>query len=132
MDSSKVQQIFNLPQPKNIKSLQSFLGFANFYCCLIKNYSEKISALTYLLKKDYPPIFNEEALSQFQILEEAFSTAPILSHFNPSLPTIVETNASDYALGAVLTQESIPLHLIVSSSSQLSSTMKFMKRSSLA
>ncbi|MBW0495145.1 hypothetical protein O181_034860 [Austropuccinia psidii MF-1] len=46
----------------------------------------------------------EEALSQFQILKEAFTTAPILSHFNPSLPTIVETDASDYALGAVLSQ----------------------------
>ncbi|MBW0564820.1 hypothetical protein O181_104535, partial [Austropuccinia psidii MF-1] len=45
-----------------------------------------------------------EALSQFQILKEAFTTAPILSHFNPSQPTIVETDASDYALGAVLSQ----------------------------
>ncbi|MBW0525529.1 hypothetical protein O181_065244 [Austropuccinia psidii MF-1] len=45
-----------------------------------------------------------EALSQFQILKEAFTTAPILSHFTPSLPTILETDASDYALGAVLSQ----------------------------
>ncbi|MBW0495158.1 hypothetical protein O181_034873 [Austropuccinia psidii MF-1] len=45
-----------------------------------------------------------EACSQFQILKEAFTTAPILSHFNPSLPTIVETDASYYALGAVLSQ----------------------------
>ncbi|MBW0592092.1 hypothetical protein O181_131807 [Austropuccinia psidii MF-1] len=104
MDSSKVQQILNWPQPKNIKALQSFLGFANFYRRFIKNYSKKISALTSLLKKDSPFIFNEEALSQFQILKEAFTTAPILSHFNPSLPTIVETDASDYALGAVLSQ----------------------------
>ncbi|MBW0523533.1 hypothetical protein O181_063248 [Austropuccinia psidii MF-1] len=43
-------------------------------------------------------------LHQFQILKEEFTTAPILSHFNPSLPTIVETDASDYALGAVLSQ----------------------------
>ncbi|MBW0554894.1 hypothetical protein O181_094609 [Austropuccinia psidii MF-1] len=49
-------------------------------------------------------MFNEEALSQFQILKEALTTAPILSHFNPSLPTIVETDTSDYALGAVLSQ----------------------------
>ncbi|MBW0508176.1 hypothetical protein O181_047891 [Austropuccinia psidii MF-1] len=49
-------------------------------------------------------IFDEEALSHFQILKEAFTTAPILSHFNPSLPTIVETDASDYALGDVLSQ----------------------------
>ncbi|MBW0510609.1 hypothetical protein O181_050324 [Austropuccinia psidii MF-1] len=45
-----------------------------------------------------------EALSQFQILKEAFTIAPILSHFNPSLPTIVETDASNYALGSVLSQ----------------------------
>ncbi|MBW0582624.1 hypothetical protein O181_122339 [Austropuccinia psidii MF-1] len=82
----------NWPQPENIKVLQSFLGFANFYFCFI------------LLKKDSPFIFNEEALSQFQLLKEAFTTAPILSHFNPSLLTIVETDTSDYSLGAVLIQ----------------------------
>ncbi|MBW0574749.1 hypothetical protein O181_114464, partial [Austropuccinia psidii MF-1] len=56
------------------------------------------------LKKDSPFIFNEEALSQFQILKEAFTTSPIQSHFIPSLPTIVETDASYYALSAVLSQ----------------------------
>ncbi|MBW0493709.1 hypothetical protein O181_033424 [Austropuccinia psidii MF-1] len=104
MDSSKVQQILNWPQPKSIKALQYFLGFSNSCCYFIKNYSKKITSLTSLLKKDSPFIFNEDALSQFQILKEAFTTAPILSHFNPSLPTIVETNASDYALGSVLSQ----------------------------
>ncbi|MBW0571707.1 hypothetical protein O181_111422 [Austropuccinia psidii MF-1] len=54
MDSSKVQQILNWPQPKNIKALQYFLGFENFYCCFIKNYSKKISSLTSLLKKILP------------------------------------------------------------------------------
>ncbi|MBW0526062.1 hypothetical protein O181_065777 [Austropuccinia psidii MF-1] len=104
MDSSKVQKILNWPQPNNIKELQSFLGFANFYCCFIKNYSKKYTYLTSLLKKDSPLIFNEEGLSQFQILKEAFTTTPILSHFHPSLPTIVESDSSDYALGAVLSQ----------------------------
>ncbi|MBW0557269.1 hypothetical protein O181_096984 [Austropuccinia psidii MF-1] len=104
MFASRVQQILNWPQPKNIKALQSFLGFADFCCFFIKNYSKKITALTSLLKKDSPFILNEEAPGQFQLLKEAFTTAPILSHFNLSLPTIVETHASDYALGAVLSQ----------------------------
>ncbi|MBW0555787.1 hypothetical protein O181_095502 [Austropuccinia psidii MF-1] len=90
------------PQPKNIKAIQSFLGFSNFYHCFINNDSKKIAALNSLLKKYSPFIFNEETISQFPILKEAFTTAPILSHFNPSLPAIVDTNASDYALGAVL------------------------------
>ncbi|MBW0553632.1 hypothetical protein O181_093347 [Austropuccinia psidii MF-1] len=104
MYSSKVQQSLNWSQPRNIKALQSFLGFANFYFCFIKTYSKKTTSLASLLNKDSPFIFNEEALRQFQILKEAFNTSPILAHFHPSLPTIVVTAASYYALGAVLSQ----------------------------
>ncbi|MBW0475009.1 hypothetical protein O181_014724 [Austropuccinia psidii MF-1] len=104
IDSSNVQKILNWPQTKNIKALQSFLRFANFYYCFIQNYSKNITSLTSLLKKNFPFIFNEEALSQFQILKGAFTTAPILPHFNPSLQNIGETDASDYALGALLSQ----------------------------
>ncbi|MBW0537345.1 hypothetical protein O181_077060 [Austropuccinia psidii MF-1] len=95
-----------LPPPRNLRDLQSFLGFANFYHHFIKNYSKKISSLTSFLKKDSHFPLNEEALRQFHQLKEAFTIAPILSHFDPSLPTIVETDASDYALGAVLSQVS--------------------------
>ncbi|MBW0501635.1 hypothetical protein O181_041350 [Austropuccinia psidii MF-1] len=101
---SKVQKILHLPQPKNIKAIQSFLGFAKFHFHLIKQSSKKITSLTSLVKKDTPFIFNEEALGKFHILKEAFTIAPIIAHFNPSLPTIVENDASDYAMGAVLSQ----------------------------
>ncbi|MBW0526722.1 hypothetical protein O181_066437 [Austropuccinia psidii MF-1] len=104
MDPAKFQQILNWPPPKNLKALQSFLGFANLYCRFIKNYSKKISSLSSFLKKDSCFPLNEEALSHFNQLKEAFATAPILSHFNPSLPTIVETDESDYALGSILSQ----------------------------
>ncbi|MBW0472291.1 hypothetical protein O181_012006 [Austropuccinia psidii MF-1] len=85
MYSSNVQQVLNLPQPKNIKALQSFLVFSNFYHCFINNYSKNITYLTSLLKKHSPFIFNEGALSQFQSIKDAFTTASILSHSNPSL-----------------------------------------------
>ncbi|MBW0562183.1 hypothetical protein O181_101898 [Austropuccinia psidii MF-1] len=94
MDQAKVQQILNCPPPKNLKALQSFLGFANFYGCFIKNYSKKISSLTSFLMKDFCFPLNEEALSQFH------------HRSDPSLPTIVETGASNYSLGAVLSQVS--------------------------
>ncbi|MBW0556684.1 hypothetical protein O181_096399 [Austropuccinia psidii MF-1] len=104
MDQAKVQQFLNWPPPRNLKDLQSFLGFANFYRRSIKNYSKKISSLTSFLKKDSFFPLNEEALRHFHQLKEEFIIAQILSHFDPSLPTIVETHASDYALGAVLSQ----------------------------
>ncbi|MBW0505893.1 hypothetical protein O181_045608 [Austropuccinia psidii MF-1] len=101
---SNVQQILNLPQPQNIKSFQYSLGFASFYCCFIESYSKRITCLTSLSRKDSPFIFNEKALHQFQILKDGFTTATILSHFNPPLPAIVDTDASDYSFGAVLSQ----------------------------
>ncbi|MBW0537491.1 hypothetical protein O181_077206 [Austropuccinia psidii MF-1] len=64
----------------------------------------EISSLTSFLKKDSCFPLNEKALSQSHQLKEAFTTAPILPHFNPSLPTILETDASDYAKEAVLSK----------------------------
>ncbi|MBW0529785.1 hypothetical protein O181_069500 [Austropuccinia psidii MF-1] len=104
IDSSRFKQILNWPQHKNIKALQSFIVFSNFYFFIIRNYFKKITALTSLLKKYIPFHFNEKSLSKLQILKEALTTDPILSHFNPSVPNIVETDASDYSLGAVLIQ----------------------------
>ncbi|MBW0567130.1 hypothetical protein O181_106845 [Austropuccinia psidii MF-1] len=104
MNQAKVQRNLNWPSPRNLKALQPFLGFANFYCRFIKSYSKKISSLTSFLKRDSQFPLNEEALRQFHQLKGAFTIGPILSHFDPSLPTIVETDASDYALGAVLSQ----------------------------
>ncbi|MBW0499930.1 hypothetical protein O181_039645 [Austropuccinia psidii MF-1] len=106
MDQQKVKKILNWPPPRNLKALQSFLGFANFYCCFINNHTKKKSSLISFIKKDSCFPLNEEDISQFHQLKEAFTTAPILSHFNPSLPTIVETNASNYSLGAKLSQVS--------------------------
>ncbi|MBW0559292.1 hypothetical protein O181_099007 [Austropuccinia psidii MF-1] len=106
MDQEKVQQILNWPSPRNLKDLQSFLGFSNFYHHFIKNYLKKSSSLTSFLKEDLCFHLNEEALRQLHQVKEAFTISPILSHFDSSLPTIVETDASDYALDAVLSQVS--------------------------
>ncbi|MBW0590448.1 hypothetical protein O181_130163 [Austropuccinia psidii MF-1] len=69
---------------------------------LFSKASKQITSLTSLLKEESPFIFDEEALSLSQLLKEALTTAPITSRFNHSLPTNVETDASDYALGDLL------------------------------
>ncbi|MBW0470857.1 hypothetical protein O181_010572 [Austropuccinia psidii MF-1] len=104
MEKTKFHQILNWPPPRKLKSLHSFLGFANFYFPFIKNHSKKISSLTSFLKKYSCFTLYEEGLRKFHQLKEAFTIAPILSHFNPSLPMIVDTDDSDYALDAVLSQ----------------------------
>ncbi|MBW0537475.1 hypothetical protein O181_077190, partial [Austropuccinia psidii MF-1] len=99
--------VFSSSQEEHVKHVASVLQRLrdnNLFAKASKRSSKNVSALTSLIKKDSLFIFNEEALSQFQILKDAFTTAPILSHFYPSLPTIVEIDAPDYALGAVLSQ----------------------------
>ncbi|MBW0577879.1 hypothetical protein O181_117594 [Austropuccinia psidii MF-1] len=90
--------------PRTSKLFNLFLALPIFIIISLKITPKKSLLSLPFSKKDSPFIFDEEAHSQFQILKEAFTSAPILSHFNPSLPTIVETDASDYALGAVLSQ----------------------------
>ena len=104
MDPSKVACIRSWPPPTSVKELQVFLGFANFYRRFIKNYAIVTAPLTTLLKKDVLWNFHTAALQAFETLKSAFITAPILMHFDPSLKIVIETDASDYALGAILSQ----------------------------
>jgi len=104
MDPSKGRVICDWPVPRNLKELQSFLGFANFYRHFIHQYSSIVSHLTRLTHKDTPFIWSSDAHSSFTLLKDTFSDAPILIHFNPTFPTILETDSSDYAISGILSQ----------------------------
>ena len=90
------------PEPRKVKDIQSFLGFANFYRQFIFNYSDIVVPLTRLTRKDAPWNFSEDCRRSFNALKHAFTTAPILTHFIPDTPIIVETDASDYAVAGIL------------------------------
>ena len=102
MDSGIVQTIQDWPEPCKVKDIQSFLGFANFYRCFICNYSKLTVPLTRLTWKGTPWDFSDSCRTSFETLKKAFTTAPILEQWIPGSPLIVETDASDYALGAIL------------------------------
>ncbi|XP_016370811.1 uncharacterized protein LOC107710542 [Sinocyclocheilus rhinocerous] len=105
MDESKVKAVTEWPQPSTIKELQRFLGFANFYRRFIRNYSMIASPLTSLLNgKPSKLKWAEEASQAFGTLKERFTTAPILKHPYPNLPFVVEVDASNCRIGAVLSQ----------------------------
>ncbi|KAI2646332.1 Transposon Tf2-9 polyprotein [Labeo rohita] len=105
MDPSKVQAVTDWPQPTTVKELQRFLGFANFYRRFIRNYSTIASPLTSLLKNKAKKLhWTEEAGQAFDNLKTSFTSASILKHPDPELPFIVEVDASDCGIGAVLSQ----------------------------
>jgi hypothetical protein len=104
MDPSKVEAITNWESPSNVKDVRAFIGFANFYRRFISNFSQLVTPLVRLTRKDVPFSFDSVCDNAFQALKTAFTTAPILRHFNPDLPCVVEADSSDYASGGVLSQ----------------------------
>ena len=91
----------------NIKEVQSFLGFANFNRKFILHYSSLTTPLTSLTRKGVMFIWSSKADEAFRALQQAFTSAPILQHFRPHLPHTIETDASDFALGCILSQPSM-------------------------
>ena len=102
MAEEKVKIIQEWPEPRNIKDIQSFLGFANFYRQFIHNYSEITVPLTWLTWKGTTWNFTLECHSTFELLKKVYISALILMHWIPDQLLVVETDISDYALAAIL------------------------------
>src|SRR5882724_10650841 len=104
MDSAKTDAVSIWTTPTNLKAVQAFLGFANFYCRFIEGFSNIVIPLICLTRKDTPFIWGPDHTMVFGTLKEAFTQAPILAHFNPDNPIVVETDTSYYAITAIISQ----------------------------
>ncbi len=90
MDKAKIQVIRDWPVPRKVKDIQSFLGFANFYCRFITKFSDISVPLTRLTHKDAPWTWSPACDKAFNLLKIA------------ALLPVVETNASNYAVAGIL------------------------------
>ncbi len=105
MDPKKVQAVLDWPVPTTVKEVQRFIGFANFYRKFVRNFSSVVAPLTALTKGSSTKFaWNSEAETAFLELKNCFTSAPVLSIPDPELPFIVEVDASDVGIGAVLSQ----------------------------
>jgi hypothetical protein len=107
MAASRSQCIQDWKAPKSQKEVQIFIGFCNFYRRFIRNFSAIAKPITDTLKGDgknfsWGPI-QQTAFLKLKILFHEDNT-PIMRHFDVDLPAIVETDSSDFALEAVLSQ----------------------------
>jgi len=104
MDEEKITTIKEWKEPTNVKGIQSFLGFANFYRRFIQDYSRITSSLTCLTRKEVSREWGDKQQTAFNTLKTAMVTEPILQHFDLERPVTVETDTSDYAIGAIGSQ----------------------------
>ena len=102
MDPSKVSAILKWPNLTNVKQVRAFLGLENFYWCFIKDYAIIAQPLTDLTCKDTPFTFGDKEKGAFNALKVAFTKTPVLQYPDQDHEFRLETNASEFAVGGVL------------------------------
>lgn len=106
-DPTKVQAVLDFPAPSNKKKLQSFLGLANYYRKFIEGFADIAAPLNNLLKNKVKYNWTQECQEAFEKLKVDLTTEPVLIFPDYEKEFILTTDASNYALGAVLSQGEI-------------------------
>ncbi|KAJ8349017.1 hypothetical protein SKAU_G00276060 [Synaphobranchus kaupii] len=104
-DPSKVAAVRDWPVPGNVGELRSFLGLASYYRRFVQDFATLASPLHRLTDKCQPFVWQEGQSMAFDQLRAALTEAPVLAYPDAQRPFIVDTDASNTVVGAVLSQE---------------------------
>ena len=104
-DPAKVAAVQEWPVPQTLRDVRSFLGLSGYYRRFIRHYSKLALPLTELTRADCPWQWGERQQEAFDALKAALVSAPVLALPDPSKPYEIYTDASGFALGAVLLQD---------------------------
>jgi hypothetical protein len=111
-DPMKIAAIANLPSPKNVKQLRSFLGLAGYYRKFIRNFGVICKSLTELLKKHVYFTWTATHEEAFQAIKQDLIADSVLALPNYIKQFQLETDTSESGVGAVLMQQGHPLAFI--------------------
>ena len=104
MNSFKINIIVNWLILINVKDVQSFLEFANFYIRFIYDYSRITISLTRLIRKDVLFVWSQKCQIAFNILKKVFTFKIILHYYNSDHKIVIEINALNYVFKDILSQ----------------------------
>jgi RNase H-like domain found in reverse transcriptase/Reverse transcriptase (RNA-dependent DNA polymerase)/Retroviral aspartyl protease len=105
MMDDKIQAVRDWPTPTKVAHVRSFLGTAGYYRKFIKDFSKLASPLSELTHNDVSFTWGDAQATAFQSLKDALQRHPVLILPDPKLPFVVHTDASGFAVGAVLMQD---------------------------
>ncbi|UYV75399.1 K02A2.6-like [Cordylochernes scorpioides] len=100
----KLRAIKDARPPSNKRKLMSFLGLLNYYERFLNNKATVAEPLHRLLDSNSPLKWNKEHQRSFAEVKNLISSKSVLAHFNEDLPILVNCDASEYGVGAILSQ----------------------------
>jgi len=103
-DPDKIDAVRDWPQPTNLHEVRSFLGLAGYYRRFVPAYAEHAAPLHRLSQKGIRFSWTEDCQKAFVKLKEALTISPILAMPTDGEGFVVDTDASNDSIGAVLSQ----------------------------
>ncbi len=104
MNLSKVTVIVSWITSINLKKIQDFVKFVNFYHHFIKNFLKLVKSFTQLTRKNMSFVWNEICVQVFDNLKKQVSSISVLRHFNLKWQAILKIDASNYVKDEILSQ----------------------------
>lgn len=100
----KLETLRKMKPPINIKQLRGYLGLLNFFASFIPNTAELTKQMRKLLKSNTPFVWTEEMQNEFDKTRTMLSSSATRAFFDEKAETLIYTDASNTALGAIMTQ----------------------------
>lgn len=104
VDPEKVEAVVRIPTPKTVSEVRRVVGLASWYRRFVPNFSSLIAPMTNLLRKNQPFSWTEDCAKSLAAVKDRLVSAPILTCPDFTKHFYLQTDASDFGLGAVLTQ----------------------------
>ena len=107
----KLDSVMNFPRPSTMKNVKSFVGLANYFRDHIKNHSTRVQPLQDLVegytkqKARHKVEWTDECQKAFEDIRQAIDECPLLWFIDDHSPIFLQTDASDYGIGAYLYQK---------------------------
>lgn len=104
VDPEKIRAMLNIPTPKSTSEVRRILGISSWYRRFVKDYATLVAPLTNLLRKNKRFEWSEECERAWVSVKECLVTAPVLAMPDYEREFVIQADASNFGIGAVLTQ----------------------------
>nr|VZH93020.1 unnamed protein product [Spirometra erinaceieuropaei] len=101
-DPENIRAIQRMSAPKNVSQLRSFLGLISYYSAFLPSLHDVRAPLNRLLQKDAPWCWSPDCENAFAQLKSMLSSDLLLTHYDPTLPIVVASDASNHGVGTVI------------------------------